>query len=202
MDRKTFTREAKEYAKQVPPSYPELEITPDHFEVEVTAKQTSVLGNARSGSGSPYQQARLGLSWHAYANRGYEWERLQDTIRHELCHIDNWFVHGHMGHGPTFVELAESLDCARLDRYDDCHDPRYQYVRDTDGVASWNHYDCKSLRYRRDDDNYTVFKSDEHDIRELSPDWRESSLTAGLRPTGGTPFETSGATGGVAADDE
>lgn len=201
MNRDTFEEEAVEYAKAVPESYPELAITPDHFHVDVTAKQTSILGNAKTGSGSPYKQARLGLSWHAYCSRGRSWDRLKETIRHEICHIDNWFVHGHMGHGDTFKDLARQVDVENLERYENKHDPNYQYVKDTDGTASWNHYDCARIRHRRNDPNYTVFRADQYDIREKSDDWKESRLTAGLRDT--TPASlTTGQVGQVAADDE
>lgn len=190
MNRDKFEEKAAEYANSVPESYPEISITSDHFYVEVTAKQTSILGNAKTVDGSPYTQARLGLSWHAYRNRNRPWDRLKETIRHEICHIDNWFVHGHMGHGPTFRDLARSVDIENLTRYDGKNDPRYQYVRDMDGVASWNHYNCKRIRRKRNDHRYTVFRSDQYDIREMSDDWRDSRLTAGLRDTGPTALDT------------
>lgn len=201
MDRKEFTKEVEEYANSVPSSYPELAITSDHFYVEVTAKQKNILGNARTTGGSPYKPARIGISWDAYQNRDYSWERVKETTRHEIVHVDNWFVHGYMGHGPTFRELAKSVGVENIDsRYENKHDPRYQYVKPTDGTASWTHYNCKKLRRKQRDDRYVVFPADQYEIREISSDWKESCLTAGLQEPKPT-VDLIGGEVGAAADE-
>lgn len=93
-----------------------------------------------------YHNARVRISWSHYDKRGYSWESMQETIRHELVHAWQAQWLGYTSHGETFKRKAEELDCERLSRYDDDTEPNYVMVCQNCGGSYTRQRECKATR--------------------------------------------------------
>jgi hypothetical protein len=140
--RDRFMKSAHSFMEWVFEEYGFEVLTPDMVSMRDSGRMTRMLG--RCTEKCPYEVEVI-LSWNAYEKRGYKWERLRNTVKHELVHASNFVEYGHMGHGPTFIEEAKRLDVDNIARYDE-PDPRYFIVCDGCGVVLWRQKKSKKVK--------------------------------------------------------
>jgi len=140
--RDRFMQYAEAYMEWVFEEYGFEVLTRDMVTMRESGRMTRLLG--RCDENEPYDVEVI-LSWDAYKKRGYEWERLRNTVKHELVHASNFVEYGYMGHGPTFIEEAKRLDVTNISRYDE-PDPRYFIVCDGCGLVLWRQKKSKKVK--------------------------------------------------------
>lgn len=140
--REQFSRYSENYMEHVFDEYGFPVLTRDMVEYRGSGRMTSCLG--RCTENKPYS-VELILSWDAYNRRSYDWERLRNTVRHELVHASTFVEYGYMGHGPTFIEEAKRLDVDNIGRYDE-PDPRYFVVCNGCGLVLWRQKKSKKVK--------------------------------------------------------
>lgn len=141
-NRREFMEYAESFMDWVFEEYGFEVLTRDMIEFRDSGKMSSLLG--RCTAKKPYNVEVI-LSWEAYDGRDYDWERLRNTVKHELVHASNYVEFGHMGHGPTFIEEAKRLDVTDISRYDE-PDPRYFIVCSGCGMSLWRQKHSKKVK--------------------------------------------------------
>jgi len=114
----------------------------DRVRVEENGRFKRSLGKCGTDG---YHCSYIHISWAHYNKRSYSWERMKETIRHELVHAWQARWLGYTSHGPTFVETAEKVDCTGLDRYDE-PEPRHVMVCQNCGSSYTRQRKCKATR--------------------------------------------------------
>jgi predicted SprT family Zn-dependent metalloprotease len=111
-------------------------LTQDMIELKITGRLTRCLGKATVNG---IRDVDVKISWEAYDSRNYDWDRLRETVKHELAHASNYCELAHMGHGPAFRNEARrlGLDDDHLSRYFNKKDPQYFVVCSVCGHCSW-----------------------------------------------------------------
>lgn len=114
----------------------------DMISMRDSAKMSSSLGRCTSKAA---YNTEIIVSWHAYDSRDYDWDRVRETVRHELTHASTYAEYGYMGHGPTFIEEAKRLDVENIERYDE-PDPRYFIICRGCGAVLWRQKRSKKVK--------------------------------------------------------
>lgn len=174
-NRDQFARYAENYMEHVFEEYGFDVLTRDMVEFRGSGRMTSCLG--RCTENEPYS-VELILSWDAYNRRSYDWERLRNTVRHELVHASNFVEYGYMGHGPTFIQEAERLDVDKIGRYDE-PDPRYFVVCNGCGLVLWRQKKSKKVKNPNQECRCANCKGQDWDVlkdppADNHPQWQRS----------------------------
>lgn len=98
---------AKAYAETVPLDVPLHRVD---WEVSHRAKTRSGLIEVHLLNGDLCNPITITLTWEAY--EAFGWDRMQDTIRHELIHLWEYANFGESNHGDRFEQKAEELDAS------------------------------------------------------------------------------------------
>lgn len=140
--RAQFMQYAESYMEWVFEEYGFEVLTRDMVTFRDSGRMSRLLG--RCDENAPFD-VDIVLSWEAYQNRDYDWDRLRNTVKHELVHASNFAEYGFMGHGPTFIEEAKRLDVTNIARYDE-PDPRYFIVCRNCGLVLWRQKKSKKVK--------------------------------------------------------
>lgn len=174
--REQYKRAIDHYHRYVFDEYGFNVLTPEMVNIDETGRFTHLLGRCDTDG---IRKSRIQVSWQAYQHRGYEWERMKETVRHELAHSSTYAECGYMGHGPTFIEEAVRLDCNELDRYDGEPDPQYFIACMSCGRANWRKQKSKFVKkpnntYRCSGCGETDWKSRTTPVVEWHPMWSKN----------------------------
>jgi len=140
--RDRFMKYAESYMEWVLEEYRFDVLTRDMIDFRDSGRMSRLLG--RCDEKAPYE-VEIILSWEAYKKRNYDWERLRNTVKHELVHASNFVENGYMGHGPTFISEAKRLDVTNIGRYDE-PDPRWFIVCNNCGLVLWRQKKSKKVK--------------------------------------------------------
>lgn len=140
--RSQFIDYARNYMEWVFENYDFEVLTRDMVSMRDSGRMSRLLG--RCDENEPYDTEII-LSWDAYNKRNYDWERLRNTVKHELVHASNFVEFGHMGHGPTFIREAKRLEVTNIARYSE-PDPRYFIVCSECGLVLWRQKRSKKVK--------------------------------------------------------